>query len=557
MKTRLLFLTLLMTQVCFGQLTQSIKYATYIGGQNDDFATNLQIADNDDIFLAISATGGCVTTQGVHQTAYSGGISDVLIQKRDKNATLIWSTYFGGGAEDIANRVILLKSGKIAVVGQTTSTTNIAKDGFQMFNGGGTYDGFLAVFNEDGTLDWSTYFGGLGEDVIYGIVEDSERNLYISGYTNSSSKIATLDCYQFMYGGNGDGFLAKVSEGGQLIWSTYIGGASLDAIYAMDIDENDNIWFGGITYTTSGIITNNAYKTQYSGRGDGLLMSFDKDGKKLYGTYYGGVDTDEIYVLNIDKSGNIWFAGPTKSATNIATTGAISELKSGSTDVFIVKFNNDRKREWATYLGGNQWETIFGIDIDNDGNAILNMMTQSNDFYPIKDAMQEYFGGGPWDAVYAKIDGNGKLIWSTYHGGNDNDRGIDVKVNSEGDLIFFTTVGSQGMHTDDADDKTLNGTQDGLLVIIKEEELSSVLQAKSNQSEMILYPNPVHESLFVDLENSEDYYIEVFNGIGNKMNLNFQSNRQTETSQLPSGLYYVKAIHRHSQSTIFGTFIKI
>jgi len=557
MKTPLLFFAMLMTQICFGQLTQSVKYATYVGGQNDDFACNLQIADNDDIFLAISATGGCVTTPGVHQTAYSGGISDVLIQKRDKNATLIWSTYFGGGAEDIVNKVILLKSGKIAVVGQTTSTTNIAKNGFQMFYGGGSYDGFLAVFNEDGTLDWSTYLGDVGEDVIYGINDDSEGNLYISGYTYSPSKIATLGCYQFIYGGNGDGFLAKVSAGGQLIWSTYIGGPALDAIYAMDIDSAGNIWFGGKSYSTSGLVTNNAYKTQYSGRGDALLMSFDKDGKKLYGTYYGGVDTDEIYVLNIDNSGNIWFAGPTKSATNIATPGAISELRSGSTDVFIAKFNNDRKREWATYLGGNQWETIFGMDIDKDGNAILNMMTQSNDFYPIKDAMQATFGGGPWDAVYAKIDGNGKLVWSTYHGGINNDRGIDVKVNSEGDLIFFTTVGSQGMHTDDADDKTLNGSQDGLLLIIKEEEISSVHNTIPNQTKMTFYPNPVHESLVLDLENSEDYYLEVYDGFGNKMNLDFQSNRQTETSHLPSGLYYVKATHRHSQSTIFGTFIKI
>ncbi|MFZ1704241.1 MAG: T9SS type A sorting domain-containing protein [Saprospiraceae bacterium] len=557
MKTPLLITVLLFANLCVAQKTQKVQYSTYIGGNGSDFTTNIQLTKDDDIIISLSGSTGCVTTPGVHQTLYSGGQNDALLQKRDKNGTLLWSSYFGGGLEEYANKATILKSGKIALAGQTSSLSNIAFNGHQENYGGGTYDGFLAIFNEDGTLDWSTYFGGTGEDAVYGVNEDSEENLYISGYTSSSSNISTVGSYQLLYGGNEDGFLSKFSSDGQLIWSTYIGGSGIDGIVSMDIDASGDLWLGGLSYSTSGLVTNNAFDPIYSGRGDALLMSFDKDGKKVYGTYYGGTDTDAIYVLHIDKAGNIWFGGPAKSATDIASPGAISEFNSGNIDVFLVKFNKNKALEWATYLGGNKWDTFFGMDVDSNGNAILNMMTQSDNFHPIENAMQKTYGGGPWDAVYTKIDSSGNLIWSTFHGGTGNDRGIDVKVNSEGNLIFTTTVGSQNLHTDDADDKMLNGLQDALLAIIKEEEISTLNPVVDILPEINVYPNPVSKTMAISVENPDQYIFEIYDVIGNKMNVNMNKNDHIETDLFLPGLYYVKATNPLKNFTLYKNFIKI
>lgn len=557
MKAFLLFFMLLVVQFCSAQKTQVIDYATYIGGLGVDYVANLQLSDNNDILLAASATTGCVTTPGVHKTIYSGGVSDALLQKRDKAGNLIWSTYYGGSLEDATYKIILLKSGKIAMSGQTNSNANIAKEGYQNNYGGGSYDGFLAVFNDDGTLDWATYYGGSGEDAIYGLVEDSKGNLYISGYTYSGSKIATLGSYQLALAGNSDGFLAKFSEDGQLLWGTYIGGTGLDAIYTMDIDVNDQVWLGGISYSTTGLSTTNAYRFFNSGRGDGLLISFDQDGKKVYSTYYGGGDRDEIYVVDIDKEGNIWFGGPTTSSDNIATPGAINETNAGSTDVFLVKFDKDRNRKWGTYLGGNAWDTFFGMDVDPKGNAILCLMTQSSNFWPIRDAMQESFGGGPWDAVYTKIDGDGGLIWSTFHGGNGNDRGIDIKVNSEGNFVFFIIAGSQGLYTENADDKLLNGAQDCLLSIIKEDEMSSINDHQTTKENIMIYPNPASESLSLDIDNIEDYIIQIYDYMGIHYLTKHNSSNILDISTLKNGYYIIKLMSKQKGKTKEISFIKI
>lgn len=494
MKELLLLTGLFISQFCFTQTPPKILYATYIGGLgDDDWPTNIQLGENDEIYVSMSASDGCITTPGVHQATHSGGVVDVLIQKRDKNANLVWSTYYGGAGEDIVNRMTLLKTGKLAAVGQTKSLSKIAGNGHQNTHGGG------------GT----------------------------------------------------DGFLAKFSAGGTLLWSTYIGWAALDAIYTMQIDKNDVIWLGGTSYSTNGLSTADAYKSANSGNGDGLLVSFDKEGHKLYCTYYGGLGEDEIYIVCVDETENVWLGGPTSSPGGIATPGAIKTTFDGVYDVYLVKFNKDLEREWSTFLGGSGWDTFFGMDADKDGNVVLALMSASNNFSLAKNAMQSQYGGGDFDAVYTKIDPEGNLIWSTYHGGNGNDRAIDAKVNSGGDLVFLMYAGSQRMNTGDADDQSLDGNTDALLTIIREENTNSVSRSESGQGNYKIFPNPATETLILEIPDIDNYRLDIIDISGKPVSNYTRNGNELTVKNLQNGLYYIRLYGKKTSGVTGISFVKI
>src|SRR5690606_20259205 len=82
---------------------------------------------------------------------------------------------------------------------------------------------------------------------------------------------------------------------------------------------------------------------------------------RLWGTYYGGAGDDLGYSCATDASGNVYMAGWTTSNTGtiIATTGSHQSTFGGSSDAFLVKFNTDGIRQWATYYGGSGSEVSY------------------------------------------------------------------------------------------------------------------------------------------------------------------------------------------------------
>ncbi len=541
----------------FAQLSPRVSYATYIGGAgSDDAAYNLQIADNDDIYLCMAATNGCTTTEGVHQQNWGGGKKDVLIQKRSSDGTLIWSTYFGGNGDENPGEIRLLKSGKIALSGATTSKNKIAKNGDKQMYNGGTFDGFLAIFNTDGTLDWATYIGGPDVDEAFGITEDNDGNIYVCGNTNSTTGISTLGASQPNNKGGYDGFLSKYSEDGKLIWSTYVGGEKSESLYVLETDSKDNIWAGGTTFSVSGISTNGVFSVSYNGNGDGFLMRFDKDGKKQYGTYYGGIGSDEIYTIHIDKDDNIWFGGPTNSTTNIATPGAMIPNYQNSDDSYLVKFNNNLQRHWATYLGGSDSDYLFGIETDKEGNVIVALWTSSDDFIPLEQPFQDVYGGEA-DAVLTKIDASGSLIWSTYLGGSGGEYPWGIKVNSEGKLILFMTTGSKNMNTDNADDTTLNGEYDALLVILQEYDISKTKGQELPEISFKIAPNPVKDKFSIDIPDLDYYNVDIYDHLGKAIYEYTREGNSIDVRTMASGVYHIQLTDKVTGTVTSKTFLKI
>src|SRR5262249_55868863 len=152
-------------------------------------------------------------------------------------ATLAYSTYFGAVGYDGAYDVVVDAAGNAFVAGATSSTNTFPKlNALQPIYGGGFTDGFIAKFDPEGRLLFSSYFGGSGPDAVNAIALDPDGNLVVAGETHSVDLPTTDDAFQLEYAGGsafgyGDGFIAKLTpDGSKLLYCSYFGGSGDEKI---------------------------------------------------------------------------------------------------------------------------------------------------------------------------------------------------------------------------------------------------------------------------------------------------------------------------------------
>ena len=378
-----------------------------------------------------------------------------------------WGTYYGGTGDDYVESCATDTSGNIYLSGNTYSTSGIATTGAHQDTSGGRNDAFLVKFNSSGVRQWGTYYGGTGGDDTYSCATDASGNIYLSGYTTSTSGIATTGAHQDTLKGTTDNFLVKFNSSGVRQWGTYYGGRGYDRGLSCATDASGNIYLSGYTTSTSGIATTGAHQTTYGGgSNDAFLVKFNSSGVRQWGTYYGGTGYDYSFSCATDASGNIYLAGWTNSTSGIATTGAHqTTYGGGSYDAFLVKFNSSGVRQWGTYYGGTGYDYSFSCATDASGNIYLSGDTRSTSGIATTGAHQTTYGGGSYDAFLVKFNSSGVRQWGTYYGGRGYDRGLSCATDTSGNIYLSgATYSTSGIATTGAYQDTLRGSYDAFLV---------------------------------------------------------------------------------------------
>jgi hypothetical protein len=218
------------------------------------------------------------------------------------------------------------------------------------------YNADIAMRIDPLTRVWGTYYGGLGADYGYTSTVDLLGNVYLAGHTGSNEAI-TSGGHQNTLSSVNDAFLIKFNSLGIRLWGTYYGGSSNEVVYSSCADASGNLYLVGYTKSTSAIASNGHQNSFGGGSnsGDAFLIKFDSLGVRLWGTYYGG-SLEEIGQSScIDSFGNVYLAGYTSSSGAIAAGGHQNIFAGGTYDAFLVKFNSSGIRLWGTYYGGLDW----------------------------------------------------------------------------------------------------------------------------------------------------------------------------------------------------------
>jgi uncharacterized repeat protein (TIGR01451 family) len=295
----------------------------------------------------------------------------------------------------------------------------------------------------DPTLIYSTYLGGSGDDPGSSIALDSSGNVYIAG-TTSSTNFPTHGPAFASNKGLSDIFVTKIdSTGGNIVYSTYIGGSGLDRGDGIAVDSSGNAYVVGRVDSTSidfPTTVGALARTYRGGDFDGVVFKLNAQGNALvYSTYLGGEENDSAEGIAVDASGNAYITGGTKSLGFPVTNSGVQGFLAGDTDAFLTKLNaTGSALLYSTYLGGTGTDRGAGVAIDASGNAYITGFASSQDF-PTVNAFQNS-PGGSFDAFVAKIDttqsGTNSLGFCTYLGGIGDDKAYGIVIDSGGNNVY-------------------------------------------------------------------------------------------------------------------------
>ncbi|MCB0727459.1 MAG: SBBP repeat-containing protein [Ignavibacteriae bacterium] len=331
--------------------------------------------------------------------------------------------------------MVVDKSGNVYVTGYTRNS---------VFNP--TDEDFLTIkYNSSGILEWSRTYDGPdwnnhSEDRAYALVVDDSGNVYVTGYSQNTGGFITLNYLTIKYNSLGD-----------TLWTRrYSGNFILDISYSIALDDSNNVYVTGYGLTCDSC---EDYVTiKYNTYGD-LQWNRNFDGL-VHGA-------DIAYPINVDKNGNVYVTGYSRSFGNEHVAATIKYDRNGiekwrvsydSTTGFEIEVDDSGN----VYIGGNTYrDGNFLLLIKYDSSGVQKWVKQIPG--AIRDLVKDDSGhiyvagsvvnGQGYDYLTIKFNSNGDSLWTrrydaAFHSSDDAasiavDKNNNVYVTGSSDRSLF------------------------------------------------------------------------------------------------------------------------
>jgi len=262
--------------------------------------------------LDVTASGG-EGNQGRFSTRHAGG--DYWAIKITPTGDIVWSRFYGGKFTDSPTGIKeTLNDGLISVGGSDSNDVDIS-------NNKGSYDFWIVKSDRNGDIVWEKSFGGSEIDEARDVISDGTGNHIIVGDTRSNDQDVAFN------NGAADLWVIKVSNSGELLWNTSIGGSNFDVARSISTTFNNEFIIAGSSRSSNGDVSKN------QGQNDAWVLKLDNSGQLLWETTIGGSEIDFSYDAVQINNGTIVAVGETNSSN-----GDIIDNK-GFTDLLIVQIN--------------------------------------------------------------------------------------------------------------------------------------------------------------------------------------------------------------------------
>jgi len=328
----------------------SLIYSTCLGGSDVDCGYGIAIDGLDNAYITGWVSSTDFPQKGAYQTDQD--TVDAFVTKLNSTGDdVVYSTYLGGSDFECGLGIAVDNFGNAYVVGGTESPDFPLAGEYQTYQG--SIDVFVVKLNNFGDdLVYGTFLGGSDQEYGFDIGVDGPGSAYVTGWTMSAN-FPTRGAYQMAQDGV-DAFVTKLSTtGGDLAYSTYLGGSASDNGLAICVDGFGNAYITGFTQSDD-FPKKNKYQG-YQGNADVFVTKMNISGNGLvYSTYLGGSNDEFGWGIAADGSGDVYIAGSTTSS-DFPTQGGYQPGQEGGEDIFAAKLSE-------CYCG------ISG-DIDNNGDA--------------------------------------------------------------------------------------------------------------------------------------------------------------------------------------------
>ncbi|MBK8874682.1 MAG: SBBP repeat-containing protein [Bacteroidia bacterium] len=320
-----------------------------------------------------------------------------------------------------------------------SGVANLTSAGFQ--------DIFISKLDASGNFVWAKQMGGAEFDFGLSVEVDAAGNLYttgaFSGTVDFDPGVGVSNLTSF---GSSDIFVSKLDPSGNFIWVKQLGGIDYEQANSIVLDLSGNIFIAGSFEGTAdfdpGSGTNNLTPVA---AGDIYICKLDASGNFGWVKQIGGNGFDFCGSLDIDASGNLYFAGAFEGAVDFDPgAGNTTLTAAGFSDSFVSKLDASGNFIWARNFSGADYETAFSVAVDISGNVfITGTFDGTSDFDP-GSGVNNLTSAGFQDIFVAKLNTSGNFVWAHQLGSVADDYGNSVAVDATGNLYlagyFQTTV---------------------------------------------------------------------------------------------------------------------
>jgi Beta-propeller repeat len=428
----------------------SLDYATYLGGASNEFGIEATVDSAGSVYVSGQATfSDFPTTMGAFDPSHNGG-NDAFVTKLDASGSrLVYSTFLGGSRAEAGLGITVDANGFAYACGGSGSSDFPTTPGAFDTTHNGNEDGWVAKLDPTGsTLLYSSFIGGSSAagDFGYAIAVGGAGNAYVTGGTGGQGFPTTDGAFDTTHNGGLDAFVAKLNAtGSDLMYSTYVGGATKDVAAGIAVGGGGAAYLTGDTDSAGFPTTAGAFDTTYNGGLDAFITKLNATGTGLrYSTYLGRGADDFGKGIAFDKGARAYVAGWTASPQFPTTAGAFDRSQNGGQDAFVARLNRAGSAlGYSTFLGGASDDQATGIGIDSADNAYATGMTASPDFPTAAGAFDTTHDGG-FDAFLTKLNATGSapLSYSTYLGGSGTDFARGIALDANGNAYLAGRTGS-------------------------------------------------------------------------------------------------------------------
>ncbi len=392
------------------------------GGFDEDYiAGHVVLSDGSTVVAGDFTTAIMFNDTGLASVGISGD-KDAFIATMNTTGNWIGAMNFGSSGDDGINAITLHPSGDIFVVGYFCFGT--AGDACEM-----NVSSFTLV-KEDDNGEGDAFVGR------FSIVNGNATPIWLRAISND----ADLSGFDIEVSPNG-GVTAGVFHRGDIeIGDDFIPGLDGTNLGILHYDENGAIqWtnvisskdsvemFGGMCYSDDGFlhVAGSFYgsldyvdSVQSQGGTDIFVVQIAGDGNFTWTSYANGDGEDWANDCAVDSTGTVHVVGQIEDTVDF---GFISATSNGWIDLFHATISSGGVWESVTNAGGQGWESLDRLIIDERDNLIV-AGTYTSQFTLGVDLLVDHDSN--WekrDILVAQISDLGQWDWAISAGGDGDD----------------------------------------------------------------------------------------------------------------------------------------
>lgn len=395
-----------------------IEWKDFFGGSDqDEMPTGIAVREGLEPKVFVGGWTMCddffCTDASPGSDYYDGsgsGTSGFIVRLDQQFGDLEHSTYYGSNNVQI-NDITVDPAGRLIVVGWIDGQDLPAEQvtpppGAEQWGFGGLGDGFVAMFNLNEQVLWSTPIGGTGEDIAY-TVRARNGKIVVLGYSYSTT------CPHYLSGGGdwnvsvnaggGDIMLFEFNTNGDEQWGTLFGGSEDEypGFHGLDIDPvTGDIYIVGTTESANLPVYHPSDwydATPLTGQYHGFIAEFTNSRNRRWVTHVSNMGYRGLEVVRVSDDREVFVGGRTSTALPCMPLNDLYCATSlvGNTDGAIMRFSPSHGYLWGTHFGGDNAEWLNSLALNGNGRLYVCGSTTSpyyvgNNYFPLTDELIPY-----------------------------------------------------------------------------------------------------------------------------------------------------------------------